>query len=180
MLRVRELSRSDLTEINSWRSDRETVALLGAPFRYVGPEIDEAWFNAYLSSRHNTIRLITFDDSSPSTPLCLTTLSGIDWVSRSAEFHIQVGASAARGRGVGRFSAVEALRHAFDDMGLQRVELQVLASNDRARSLYDSLGFRVEGTRRKAVYKEGRFIDSVIMGLLRDEWEVGAYRTERG
>ena len=33
------------------------------------------------------------------------------------------------------------------------------------------MGFVIEGRRRKAVYKAGRYYDSIQLGLLREEWE---------
>ena len=48
MLELRELRRGDLAEVNRWRADRGRVGCLGASFRYIGPEVDESWFDAYL------------------------------------------------------------------------------------------------------------------------------------
>ena len=45
---LRELERRDLSTVTAWRADRELVGLLGGSFRYVGSEIDEKWFDAYL------------------------------------------------------------------------------------------------------------------------------------
>lgn len=169
MLRLRELERGDLAEVTSWRASRRLVSTLGAPYRFIGQEIDQSWFDDYLSSRGSCVRCVAVDDESPHEPMSLVTLSGIDWVHRTCEFHIMVG-EAYQGRGIGRFSAEELLRHAFCDLGMERVELSVLDGNDRARSLYESLGFVVEGTRRSAVFKGGSRFDLVLMSLLRDEW----------
>ena len=173
MLKLRELERGDLAEITSWRSSRGLISTLGAPYRYIGPEIDESWFDGYLASRGSCVRCVAVDDGTPREPMSLVTLSGIDWVNRACEFHIMVG-EAYQGRGVGRFSAEGLLRHAFCDLGMERVELSVLDGNARARSLYESLGFVVEGTRRSAVFKEGARVDLVLMSLLRDEWLAAA------
>jgi RimJ/RimL family protein N-acetyltransferase len=37
--------------------------------------------------------------------------------------------------------------------------------------LYKKLGFVQEGTKRKEIYKNGVYIDSEIMSMLRDEYE---------
>lgn len=62
------------------------------------------------------------------------------------------------------------LRHAFSDLGLNRVELTVLESNSRARSIYEKEGFTLEGTLRAAAWKNGRHEDMHVMSILRDEW----------
>lgn len=62
------------------------------------------------------------------------------------------------------------LRHAFSDLGLNRVELTVLESNSRARSIYEKEGFALEGTLRAAAWKNGRYEDMHVMSILREEW----------
>lgn len=168
MLEMRELKRSDVLVINSWRADRDTINNLAAPFRFIGSEVDELWFDSYLQSRDRTIRCVTVEASSPNTPLCLTTLSGIDWINRSAVLHIMVAPGETRGKGVGTFSVQRIVEHAFFDMGLSRIELEVLEENTRARHLYEKLGFEYEGSRRAAVFKNGKYVDLLIMAKLQD------------
>ena len=170
MLEVRELCRSDIDAINRWRTDRETIGFLAAPFRYINGEVDEAWFDAYMRSRGSCVRIVTVDAEEPDEPLCLTTLAGIDWVNRTAELHVMVAPGGARGRGVGTYSLGAALAHAFDDLGLNRVELDVLESNARARHLYEKLGFSYEGVRRQAVWKPGGYLDLMHMALLSEDF----------
>ena len=59
---------------------------------------------------------------------------------------------------------------AFDGLGLHRVGLDVLSINTRAIAIYENIGFRHEG-RLRAAYRAGdRWCDSVVMGILEDEW----------
>ena len=51
------------------------------------------------------------------------------------------------------------LKHAFCDLNLHRVWLTVLDTNAAARRVYDKVGFRVEGTIREGVFKDGRYHD---------------------
>ena len=170
MLKLRELERRDMSTINAWRSQASLIRLLGAPYRFIGPEIDETWFDSYLSARGNTVRCVTVDDSE-DVPLCLSTLSGIDWVNRSCIFSIMVGEDANRGKGIGTFSVNAMLDHAFDDLNLNRVELGVLEGNARARHVYEKCGFRIEGLKREATFKCGRYEDMLVMAVLRSEWK---------
>ena len=170
MFKLRELEREDLQEITKWRSVRATINCLGAPFRYIGSEIDERWFDAYLQKRSSTVRCVVIAEEKPHEPLALVTLSNINWVHRAGVFHIQVSTSSQK-KGVGTFGTEEMLRHAFLDLGLNRVELTVLKSNAQARRLYEKAGFVEEGCKRKAVFKNGHFEDMLEMGILREEWE---------
>lgn len=64
------------------------------------------------------------------------------------------------------------LDFAFEILNMQRVGAEVLETNLAARHLeIFHLGFKVEGQRRRAVYKSGQYYDSIVLGLLREEWE---------
>ena len=69
-----------------------------------------------------------------------------------------------RGRGIG----TRMLRAALDRarvQGLERVELEVFASNDQAIGLYRKMGFAVEGTRARGALLRGEYFDVVGMAL---------------
>lgn len=60
-----------------------------------------------------------------------------------------------------------------DNPKITRVELNVLADNSRARHLYESLGFELEGIRKRFVRNnKGQYFDDCIMALLLDETSV--------
>ena len=70
-----------------------------------------------------------------------------------------------RGKGFGRKLAERAINDARAK-GIERIELEVFASNTRAISLYERLGFAHEGVKRKARKLDGAYDDLVLMALL--------------
>lgn len=52
--------------------------------------------------------------------------------------------------------------------GFEKATLCVFATNVRARRLYESLGFRTEGVRRKQIRIRGELVDEVFMALWLD------------
>jgi RimJ/RimL family protein N-acetyltransferase len=73
----------------------------------------------------------------------------------------------ARGRGLGGRLAAAAIEQAWSER-LERVELDVFASNAPAIKLYRKLGFNVEGVKRRARKLDGSYDDIVLMALIRD------------
>src|SRR3954469_24473847 len=71
-----------------------------------------------------------------------------------------------RDRGLGR-RLLEATIAAGWAAGLERIELEVFASNTRAFALYQNVGFVTEGVRRRAWKLDGETDDNVMMALLR-------------
>jgi len=70
-----------------------------------------------------------------------------------------------RGQGIGTRLIQEAIRWAKRHNTIRRIELDVLARNTGAVSLYSRLGFRVEGRGIGAVYKDGEYLDNYWMAL---------------
>jgi ribosomal protein S18 acetylase RimI-like enzyme len=67
-----------------------------------------------------------------------------------------------RRRGVGSQLLEAALRKA-DEIGLERVELEVFATNTTAVQLYERYGFVQEGLRRRVRKIDGQYDDNVLM-----------------
>ena len=76
----------------------------------------------------------------------------------------------AKGTGFGRAAIRVAKKVAFDDLGAHRLWLDVKTHNLRARALYDSEGFVVEGLLRESVRVEGGFESLVVMSMLQHEF----------
>lgn len=72
------------------------------------------------------------------------------------------------------------LRHAFEALGLLRVELKTDALNARSRAAILRLGARQEGVLRKhMVTDSGRVRDSVLFSITDDEWPQVKARLEQ-
>lgn len=69
-----------------------------------------------------------------------------------------------RGVGLGR-ALMGRILEWMRDRGFEKAELAVFATNERARRLYESLGFVEEGTRRRHVRIRGAYVDEIWMGL---------------
>ena len=72
-----------------------------------------------------------------------------------------------RRRGLGRQLATKAIQ-AARAVGIERVELEVFATNEAAIELYRTLGFTTEGIKHKARKLDGRYVDNVLMALVVD------------
>jgi RimJ/RimL family protein N-acetyltransferase len=96
-------------------------------------------------------------------------LNDLDPDNEVVGFRIALAGPAMYGRGFGTEMTRLVLDHAFDTVGLHRVELEVYAHNPRAQRVYEKCGFRVEGRRRDALLWDGVRYDAVLMGVLRTD-----------
>ena len=90
----------------------------------------------------------------------------------SAEVGIVIGERAYWGTGYGREALSLLVRHLFTDLAMQRVSLETWSGNERAIRAYRAVGFSEEGRLRRAQVVDGRFYDTVLMSMLREECSV--------
>jgi RimJ/RimL family protein N-acetyltransferase len=95
-------------------------------------------------------------------------LHSLDWRNRRGEvgFWIEAG---SRGRGVGSAALRLLLNWAFDDLGLERIEMMALPENESVPRIAARFGFTYEGCLRQRNYERGRRVDLLIWGLLKEE-----------
>ncbi len=103
-------------------------------------------------------------------PIGEAVLNCVDDINRSASFRIAIWKNDDRNKGIGTEATRLLVRHGFDVVGLNRIELEVYSFNPRARRVYENIGFRLEGTRRQALLWNGKAVDAHIMALLRSEF----------
>lgn len=72
-----------------------------------------------------------------------------------------------QGKGVGAALMQAGLDLADNWLNLTRVELEVYADNESAIKLYERCGFELEGTLRQHAFRDGRYVDSLMMARLR-------------
>jgi RimJ/RimL family protein N-acetyltransferase len=78
-----------------------------------------------------------------------------------------------RGRHLADRAAREFQRHLIFDLDYHRIQMEVYGFNDRAQRHAERAGFVREGVRRKAYHRHGEWVDSVIYGLVREDFEAG-------
>ena len=100
-------------------------------------------------------------------------IDGLDWQHGVCGMGLGIGDPADRGRGFGHEATQLALRYAFHELNLHRVQVTVFAYNSASIALLDKLGFRREGVYRERLQRDGKRYDMYLYGMLRREWEAG-------
>lgn len=76
------------------------------------------------------------------------------------------------GKGYATEAVRALLRFGFDEMGLRRVSSWCIANNVSSARVLEKLGMRQEGRLRENEYFKSRYWDTLLYGLLREEWVV--------
>lgn len=75
-----------------------------------------------------------------------------------------------RGRGLAEPMVRLAMREAFSESQVARLELNVFSFNEPAIKVYTKVGFKTEGTRRSSTRVGSQRWDGTVMAILRDEY----------
>lgn len=96
-------------------------------------------------------------------------LHTIDWVNRNTSIGYWL-AKGARGRGLMTAAVSAVLDHAFGELELHRIEIHCAPENRPSRAIPERLGFREEARLRETELVGGRYLDSIVYGMLAEEW----------
>jgi RimJ/RimL family protein N-acetyltransferase len=133
---------------------------------------EQAWFDTMIkgpAEEHALVIEVQEDDK--WIAIGGTSFHSVDWKNRAAEIGIMIGEKKYWNRGYGRDTMRLMLRHGFNDLNLNRIYLFVFDTNQRAINAYNAAGFVEEGRLRQDIYKNGHFIDTHIMSVLRGDWQ---------
>jgi diamine N-acetyltransferase len=98
-------------------------------------------------------------------------LMHIDHRNRRSELgRVLIGEERMRRGGLGREMTHLVLEYAFNHLNLHKVECEVVAGNLPARELYGRFGFVEDGVLRQHVFKDGRYLDVIVLSLLERDY----------
>ena len=158
---LRDFTEGDVENKVRWINDEQNNAFL----HYDLPltvETTKQWFYSKNNNRLDCV--IEFSN----VPVGVIGLLNVDKINKKAEFYITLGQTEYKGRGIAKRSTLLLLKYAFDELGLQKVYLNVDAKNETARALYEKCGFVLEGTFKKDLFHNGEFIDRCRYAIFKE------------
>ncbi len=178
---LREVSRDDVKRVMDWLKDDEVSESWYGRYSYGDPAhlgydpqnmIDaskEEWertFNDPNHEPHRTILSITKSDEEHVGEIQLS----IDEALGDAQLSILIGKKELWHKGYGSSVLLMVMEYVFEKLKLYRIWVDIPEYNQAARTLFDHAGFKHEGTLRKSRPHEGARFNSVIMGILSQEF----------
>jgi len=162
----RPVEKGDLDQIRALRNENSTWIHLTDP-RPLSEADQTAWLSS-LTLRSGKFYFVVSGEDLPF--IGLVRMDEYDQIHRS----IRVGADVSpdlRGKGYG-IAIYEAIKlYCFKTLGVHRIWLEVLETNQHAKRLYEKQGFITEGRLRDAVFRDGKYVDYIIMSILETEYQ---------
>jgi diamine N-acetyltransferase len=173
-IRLRAPERADIPTFMRWVNDPAVIAGLLLVYPMSLAE-EEAWFEGMVkrpAAEHPLV--IEVQQEGGWLPIGNIGFHDVDWRCRQAEVGILIGEKAYWNQGYGSEAMRLMLQHGFNTLNFNRIFLQVFDTNPRAIRSYEKVGFVHEGRLRQGMYKDGQYIDVLIMSVLRNEWPVAS------
>ena len=166
-LRAPELS--DLNLLHEWSNDPEIWALLGGWHFPFSSRSTEEWIK---SRQDNNLTTHVFCIDATDTGLIGTAnLVNIDWKNKNAFHGMMIGNIEMRGKGYALDTVMTMMRFAFDELGLQRLDSDIISTNERSIAFYtNKCGWKQEGVKQNWFYRNGQYFDKIIVGITREEY----------
>ncbi len=168
---LREYRQEDLIHMRKWVNDYEITKYLSNIFLYPQSKVDtEKFLNAMIDGNINTKGFVIAHKDTEEY-IGQLDLIKIDWPNRVGTIGVVIGTKENLGKGYGT-EAIKLLQEfAFNKLNLNKLELDVRSFNERAIACYKKCGFIEEGRIRENFYVDGKYTDTIRMGLLKREWK---------
>ncbi|MDY0406800.1 GNAT family protein [Virgibacillus sp. 179-BFC.A HS] len=95
----------------------------------------------------------------------------IDWKDKKTEIGYWLGKN-FEGIGLATQACKLLIDHAFSELKLNKVEINVASNNEKSKAIPKRLGFKNEGCIRSYEFLNGEYLDRVVFGQLKDEWAI--------
>jgi ribosomal-protein-alanine N-acetyltransferase len=166
---VRTLQQSDLDgPYISWFEDQDvsTYNSHGKFFK------TKDYFSSYVAEQDKEEQLVWAICHKDDGHIGNISLQLISFINRNADFGVLIGDKRHWGKGVALQAGMKMLYHGFFKLNLKRVYCQTAASNVPMQNLAKNLGMIQEGCRRSNLYLEGKWVDMIEYGILKNEFDL--------
>lgn len=163
---LRRLEESDLGRCEQWINMPEIYTIMGV----FGPRTAAeqlAWYKSIAQSRTNLVFAICL--AKDGTHIGNLSLFDVNYMHRNAGVTVFIADEAHRSGGLGVEAVSLACEYAFDYLNMHK--LHAKTDNPVAGKLYLRLGFQQEGLLRQQSYYNGRYVDKVLYGALREDFK---------
>jgi RimJ/RimL family protein N-acetyltransferase len=151
-----------------WLNDPVVTDMLGDTKLPYSREKEREWVEAQIAAKddHRTFTVLT----KKGQPIGNVGFNVINYQSRRAIVGIVMGEKRLWDKGYGTDAMRTLMKFGFEELGMDKLELGVHSLNKRAIVCYEKCGFKLEGVQRNSDYYNGKYIDGLTMGILKEEW----------
>jgi RimJ/RimL family protein N-acetyltransferase len=162
---LRAVEEADLAQLLAWRNE-PALRRYFREYRELYATQQRQWFDTQVNGSAGT-RMFAIADLASGRLLGACGLCWIDWVNRTADFSIYLGAD---GLYIDKVLAPDAartlIRYGFEELALNRLWSEIYAFDTPKQGFFESGGWTLDGRHRQTHWAEGGWHDSLYYSLL--------------
>ncbi len=166
---LRPIEAEDLEFIRTMMNDPWFERMIIGWSYPISKKDQEAW---YASFKNNDSQIRFIIETEADGVVGFTGLKNIDWKNGSADGGgMRVAKKDNMSKGIATDSYMALLRYAFYELRLNRINGSVFKDNPASIRATEKVGFKQEGVQREAVYKDGKYHDIILLGVLKSDYD---------
>ncbi len=163
---LRPVSKSDIPLLWHWINDPEVREFVSHDLPNTEKQ-EEEWVNTIGSDDKNIVLII---ETNERVPIGVISLNYIKWRDRVATTGTIIGEKQFWNKGYGTDAKMILLDYAFNTLNLHKICSAVIDFNKRSLRYSLHCGYKIEGTRKRHIFKKGRYRDLIELGLFKEDW----------
>ncbi|MBI3633423.1 MAG: GNAT family N-acetyltransferase [Candidatus Vogelbacteria bacterium] len=132
-------------------------------------DAEAKWFDS-LAQRSETDIVLAIEDIATGKYIGSMGLHRIDWKQGIATTGALIGDKDYWGKGYGTDAKMILLDYAFNALGLRKILSAVIDYNKRSLNYSLHCGYKIEGVRKKQIFRNGRFHDEILLAVFKKDW----------
>ncbi|HPF88286.1 MAG TPA: GNAT family protein [Candidatus Limiplasma sp.] len=164
------LEQEDLEPLRQWRNNPEFRKYF-REYREINKDMQLKWYQQKVLGDPSTMMFGIHDAASGELLGCCG-LCYINWVHRNADLSLYIGWQNAYidTEGYAEESCRLLFTYGFQELGLEKIWTEIYEFDEPKYQLYQKLGFQQDGLLRKQYLYNGKYWDSRMLSLLREEF----------
>lgn len=168
---LRAVEKSDLEFFRDWRN----IEAFRKNFREVRELsiIDqEKWFDSLQQTKHINY-MFTIVDLKTNEPIGACGLLYINWINRSGDFSFYIGKDNTyiNDETISKEAVSLLIEYGFNNLNLNKIWMELYEFDDAKISFFKKIfNFKVDGILRENCYEDGKYWNSYIISLLKNEF----------
>lgn len=163
MIILRKLKLKDIPFMLEWMHDEESKHIFQNNFSSMTVDDVQEFVKHSFTDNNQHFAIV---EKKNDEYLGTISLKNIDYKNRNAEYAIST-RKISRGTGINQEATQLLLKYAFEKLKLNKVYLNVLSSNERAKKFYIKNGFVYEGTAKEHLQIDNKFQDLEWYAILK-------------
>lgn len=165
---IRPIEEDDLDALYQWYNDEEVNLWSSGAWPLNTLQSKDQLAVKFLDGSPDTYRYTILDENVQR--IGTLGFKEINVPARSVALFVVIGDKTYWGKGYGTDALIVFARFLFTQWNFHRISLDTWDENIRAIKAYEKVGFKIEGRQREARYVQGSYHDTILMGLLREEF----------